>query len=105
VRLLVTLILLFSITPGMSEVVETAVHVLAHRDLPHHDADRDLPGSEHACTPLAHHCSCHSPMSAQAVSRTATPQRFIHITRPDLTSVRSWSGRASEPPPVRPPIG
>ena len=32
-------------------------------------------------------------------------KEFLHITRPDLSAVRSWSGRASEPPPVRPPIG
>ena len=77
-RFLIVFTLLFSITPGMTEVAEAAVHLITHADLPHHEADTDHEGGcgEHSCTPLAHHCGCHATMSAQAESRTISTQTF-----------------------------
>jgi hypothetical protein len=106
VRLVIAIALLFSVTPGMSEVVEVSVHVVLHGDLPRHD---DATGyesgcAEHTCTPLAHHCSCHVTMSAQATSRTVTTSGLCDVTRMDPSVVATVSGRSCGPPPLRPPI-
>lgn len=106
-RLLIAIALLFSITPGMSEVAEAAVHLITHADLPHHEADAEHGegSAEHSCTPLAHQCSCHATMSAQPPPRTVTTNTFCDVTRIDPSYVATVLGRASEPPPLRPPIG
>jgi len=54
VRFLIVFALLLSVTPGMSEVAEAAVHLITHADLPHHerDADHGADCGEHSCTPL-----------------------------------------------------
>jgi hypothetical protein len=106
VRFLIAIALLFSITPGMSEVAEAAVHLITHADLPHHaaESDHDEGGAEHSCTPLAHHCSCHATMSAQSPSRTATTNELCDVTNIDPSVVVTVAGRSSEPPPLRPPI-
>jgi hypothetical protein len=104
VRLLIALALLVSISPGVSEVIEAGVHLVVHGDLPHHEADSDRHCSEHTCTPLAHHCGCHSTMSAQPSVRTASPVSTGGVTRIDPTAVAAVFSRASEPPPLRPPI-
>jgi hypothetical protein len=104
VRLLVAIALLFSVTPGVSEVVEAAVHLVAHADLPHHESERDRSCSEHGCTPLAHHCSCHATMSAQAASRAVSTQHILGIRKLDPSTFLIAAGRAFEPPPLRPPI-
>ena len=105
-RFWVALALLFSITPGVAEVFEAAVHVVVHADLPHHEADlEEARGcSEHTCTPLAHHCSCHSTMSAQTSSRGQTSSSPVDVTHLDPVAVDAVFGRACEPPPLRPPI-
>jgi len=106
VRFLVALALLFSITPGMSEVAEAAVHLITHADLPHHDDEAGQEGcAEHTCTPLAHNCGCHATMSAQAARTVTTTNVFCDMTQIDPSAVTTEFGRACEPPPLRPPIG
>lgn len=104
-RFLVALALLFSITPGMSEVAEAAVHLITHADLPHHDDEAEEGCAEHTCTPLAHNCGCHATMSAQAARTTMTTNAFCDVTQIDPSAVTTEFGRACEPPPLRPPIG
>lgn len=103
-RFLVALALLFSIAPGVSEVLEVAVHLIGHADLPHHDTDEDRGCSEHACTPLSHHCSCHQTMSAQATTQPASTRSVYDMTQLDPCAIATTSSRAAEPPPLRPPI-
>lgn len=105
-RFLIAIALLFSITPGMSEVAEAAVHLVGHLDLPHHEAD-DSHGdgcAEHTCTPLAHHCGCHATMSAQTSSRTLVANGICDVTQMNPSAVTDELGRSCEPPPLRPPI-
>ena len=105
-RFVIALLLLFSVTPGVSEVFELATHVVLHGDLPHHEDADAIECDEHACTPLAHHCSCHTAMSAQTPARTieklAIPPQVHAMSAtavgPDVL------GRNGEPPPLRPPI-
>ena len=104
VRFLVALALLFSMTPGISEVIEAGAHLIAHADLPHHESDSDRGCSEHTCTPLAHHCGCHKTMSAQATSRTMTADSVCGVTKLDPNTLTAALGRIGEPPPLRPPI-
>jgi hypothetical protein len=104
VRFLVALALLFSITPGMSEVVETAAHLIAHGDAPHHQSDADRECNEHLCTPLAHHCGCHATMFGQAGSRRVDLAALHGMRKIDPAALAAVLGRVSEPPPLRPPI-
>lgn len=103
-KLLVAIVLLFSITPGMSEVVEVGAHLIVHADLPRHESDADRGCSEQTCTPLAHHCGCHTTMSAQASSKVTIVITPADTTSIDPMAIASGSGRACEPPPLRPPI-
>lgn len=103
-RLLVAIALLLLITPGMSEVIEAGVHLVAHADLPHHEADSERGCGEHSCTPLAHHCGCHATMSAQPCSRAASMAASSGMTKLALAAAAAAMGRVSEPPPLRPPI-
>jgi hypothetical protein len=102
--LLVALALLFSITPGVSEVIESSVHLVMHGDLPHHDGDPDEDCGEHTCTPLAHHCGCHTTMTAMAATKVSTAATATAGTWVERAAVATQSGRVSEPPPLRPPI-
>lgn len=103
-RFVVALALLFAVTPGMTEVAESVAHAVGHGDLPHHEDADPLGCDEHTCTPLFHACGCHAPMSAQTSSsplysageRDAAPSNVLALVTSD--------GRATEPPPLRPPI-
>lgn len=105
-RFLIALALLFSVTPGMSEVVEAAAHLVGHGDLPHHE-EPEVPGGacdEHNCTSLAHHCGCHASMAGQlagAGAGSGVPDQPGNELRFAVTQSRD---RSSEPPPLRPPI-
>jgi hypothetical protein len=104
VRLIVAIALLFSMTPGMAEVAEAAVHLIGHADLPHHDeAQHDEGCAEHTCTPLAHHCGCHATMSAR-MSTLAPSTKTSNMTQLKLLVLEVERGRVCEPPPLRPPI-
>lgn len=102
-RILVALALLFAVTPGMSEVIETAVHLVTHADLPHHDEQSQDDCHEHSCTPLAHHCGCHGTMTAQVTSRHIAMSATF-ATNQSVFALTTEHGRNSEPPPLRPPI-
>jgi len=103
VRFLITIALLFSVTPGMSEVAEAAVHLIAHGDASHHDdAEQGCP--EHSCTPLAHHCACHTTMSAQVATWVGSPH-FVGVTSYASPAAISEAGRPYEWSVLRPPIG
>ncbi|MEJ7598412.1 MAG: hypothetical protein WKG01_10920 [Kofleriaceae bacterium] len=105
-RFLVAVALLLSVTPGMAEVIETTLHVIAHGDLPHHEELVAEQGcSEHTCTPLAHHCDCHTQMSAQTSLRVANVHAPRAITQLKQPALKTASDRTNEPPPLRPPIG
>jgi hypothetical protein len=104
VRLLIAIALLFTMTPGSTEVAEAAAHLLVHGDLPHHDELHHDEGClEHSCTPLAHHCGCHATMSAR-LSAVTSSRSASNMTRVKLPILESEIGRACEPPPLRPPI-
>ena len=94
--------LLFSVTPGLSEVAEAAVHLIAHRDLPHHGEPNEA-HDDHNCTSLAHHCGSHS-MSAQPAIRSVAAIVVPTETLINPSALRTGSNRACEPPPLRPPI-
>lgn len=102
-RFVVAIALLLAVTPGMSEVLEAAVHLVTHADLSHHDESTDGDCQEHSCTPLAHHCGCHGTMSAQVTNRDAG-MKTVYATNKSVFAVTTKHGRNSEPPPLRPPI-
>ncbi|MDX2089701.1 MAG: hypothetical protein SFX73_17730 [Kofleriaceae bacterium] len=103
-RFVVAIALLFSITPGMSEVIETAAHLIGHADLPHHESEAERGCSEHTCTPLAHQCGCHKPMSAQAATGIRNADCIDRVSTLPPCALTAAAGRVSEPPPLRPPI-
>ncbi|KAB2910173.1 MAG: hypothetical protein F9K40_03220 [Kofleriaceae bacterium] len=105
-RFVVALILLFVVTPGMTEVAESVAHAVGHGDLPHHEDDgAGLGCDEHTCTPLFHACGCHAPMSAQTVVASSASHPDLDAMAPVILSASSDAGRVGEPPPLRPPIG
>lgn len=57
-----SLVLLWTLAPGMGELVENGAHFLAEQHLAHDAADGDEHAPldpEHGCTDTAHLCSCH----------------------------------------------
>jgi len=64
VRFLITVVLLFRLTPAGGEIAEAMFAMLSDVDaVASHDAGHD---PEHGCTELVHHCSCHASCSAEA---------------------------------------
>lgn len=106
-RFIVALALLFVVTPGMTEVVESVAHAVGHGDLPHHEESGgdSLGCDEHTCTPLFHACGCHAAMSAQTSVTTTHRHPKLDATMMLALIAASERSRASEPPPLRPPIG
>ena len=104
VRIVIAILLTVAMSPGGTELVELAAHVIGHGDLPHHDEGDETGCDEHTCTPLRHQCSCHAPMSAHLSARQASLASF---TGPAIVATIRTSivdGRVNEPPPLRPPI-
>ena len=58
-RWLLLLLVVNSFVPEAHEAVELVTHYLSTGHIAHATAgEHDLPGSEHTCSPLAHHCGC-----------------------------------------------
>lgn len=59
---LVTLLLVFVLTPGAAEIVENVAHLAADGHLAHavDDDDHAPEGDEHGCSATMHLCACHS---------------------------------------------
>jgi hypothetical protein len=94
VRLLVVLALLFAITPGVSEVIEEMMEQAAD------DSSGDACGGRR-CIPFAHDCNCYPTISPPATSRQGV---IATVSTVDPMGIAIVSGRACEPPPLRPPI-
>ncbi len=60
-----TLFLVFVLTPGATEIVENAAHLLANGHGAHafDDAEHSPAGDEHGCSSTFHTCSCHNSTS------------------------------------------
>ena len=103
---MIALALVLSITPGVVEVVESVAHLVAHLDLPHHEDGALDEGEcgEHTCTPLAHHCGCHSGMTAQLSYRKVDVGPLDTVGSVNPNAIARAIGRAFDPPPLRPPI-
>ncbi len=112
-RQILVIALMLSLFPGVVELLENAEHLLHDGHLPHSSQHelarsseaphRDLE-DEHGCTPLAHHCSCHS--SAPVVIGHARPRI---AARPALTPRLVFGAPLAPPsranaPPTPPPI-
>lgn len=105
-------LLVFGLSPGSDEIVETVAHLLHDGHLPHseaHDraaATEDCGGSdEHGCTPLAHHCHCCASLAAVP---PAVPDIEVGALRVVREKVRSLQERgppnAGVKPLLNPPI-
>lgn len=112
-RQLLTLLLIFSLVPGLGELVESLEHVLHDGHLPH-SAQHELaaveeshPGeadTEHGCTPMSHNCGCHT--STPATLPTAVVPNRVDRLLADRFHPRGdqvLRSRANAPP-TRPPI-
>ncbi len=62
---LLILFLVFVLTPGATEIVENAAHLVANGHGAHavDDAEHSPVGDEHGCSSTFHTCSCHSSTS------------------------------------------
>jgi hypothetical protein len=102
-----TFLVVLTITPCASEIVETVAHAVSDGDYVHAENShhRSGPGAEHGCTPLFHSCGCHG--SSLTVISTAAPRgsNRLPLCRAALAGPPDRAhGRGSEPPPLPPPI-
>lgn len=67
-------IMVYAMTPGMSEIVEDVFHLLAEGQAAHEsaDADHEPQGEEQGCSGTFHICQCHS--SVTFLTGTAPPE-------------------------------
>jgi hypothetical protein len=106
VKALLVIALIHGLVPAFGELVEATVHYATTGHLAHSGADEgDLgdQGSEHGCSPTAHHCDC---CAAQAVV-TPRPLTGIAVTWREVRWSPSTSDRMTNrslDPPFRPPI-
>lgn len=101
-RFLVAVLLLFSVTPGVAEIVQDAVQWVAASEV--RDHDDEAVECEHNCTPLAHHCGCHGSMSAQVSTTAVSPTPACDSTSLVMGAIVAVCNRSCDPPPIRPPI-
>jgi hypothetical protein len=112
-RKLLTLLLVVSLLPGLPEIVENLEHLLHDGHLPHseqHESEKyaeshdDGHDEEHGCTPMSHHCGCHTSMLG--ILADGSPD----LRRPPPTAEGRPFGTESTPlsranaPPTPPPI-
>lgn len=110
-RRFLVFVLILSILPGWPELLENVEHLLHDGHLAHsaqHDEAADEGHddvAEHGCTPMAHHCGCHT--SVLAVLQDPTVSESGKWTVPDTRGFwTEWSPLTRAiPPPTRPPIG
>ncbi len=100
-------LLILSLLPATTELIEAVVHYVEHGDLAHAEADEHgttaLGMSEHGCSGTFHLCSCHTAIAVTpTIAGTLTP-----IDRADaLAPLRppSREGKGASAPDIRPPI-
>jgi hypothetical protein len=83
-KLLLTLTLVVSLTPGWGELLENLEHLLHDGHLAHFSEHSEQHGEgedahaaedEHGCTLLSHNCACHVSVPAILAEREALPER------------------------------
>jgi hypothetical protein len=106
-RAFVIVAVIQGLTPGLDEVVETVVHLVATGRLAHGPEPRDpgARGAEHSCGVTLHTCSCCTgqPLttSREAIG-TLQPAALVHECAPPASRLVA----EREPSrPSRPPIG
>lgn len=85
--------LLLVVTPGATELVEDAVHFLAHGDSLH-DAGHE--SAHHCCSGAFHVCGCHP----HQVATPTTPRWFASFVRVESFSRVVWPEPAQESGPA-----
>ncbi|MCB9777686.1 MAG: hypothetical protein H6742_03905 [Alphaproteobacteria bacterium] len=111
-RKLLTLLLAVSLLPGLAEVVENVEHLLHDGHLPHSEQHESVKHAEshddgldeeHGCTPMLHHCGCHTSMLGILTDGS------LELRRPPPTAEGRPFGTESTPlsranaPPTPPP--
>jgi hypothetical protein len=111
-RTFLTAVLVFSLMPGVPEVLENVEHLLHDGHLAHseqHEAVKYIEShgdglDEHGCTPMAHRCGCHASMigllpdPAPGVQRSLAPAEDAPIAVERIPTARANA------PPTPPPI-
>ena len=112
-RQLLAVGLMVSLLPGLVELVENIEHLLHDGHLPHsaqHEQEQSAEShddgldAEHGCTPMAHHCGCHT--SSPALLANAAPElgRAIDPAERRLVGTDETPTSRANAPPTRPPI-
>lgn len=110
-RRLITMLVVVSLLPGLSEVLETVEHLIHDGHMPHSEQHEQTQLSEghtvdveHGCTTMAHQCACHTSMPAILADATPEPaRRVVALTRRPLAAEETPLSRANAPP-TPPPI-
>lgn len=103
---LITVVLLFAMSPSVTELVEWGVHAITHGDFAHAadgSHDERPAEDEHGCTPLMHTCGCHRSAAATDTGLASTVDP-VAAGVVGLLEPRAGQSRPADAPPVRPPI-
>jgi hypothetical protein len=106
VKALLVIALIHGLVPAFGEIVEATVHYATTGHVPHTGADHgDLgdQGSEHGCSPTAHHCTCCGAQPFQAPPAQARGLLAWRTAEWAPSSVGRAPSRSLDPP-FRPPI-
>jgi hypothetical protein len=98
------LVLAFALTPIGSEVVEVAVHLIAHGDLSHYSGPEKPVGDEHGCSALSHSCACGHGSGVPSSAKPSDDARAGDASRSEFSPPPDVHGRAPTAPPHPPPI-
>ncbi len=112
-RKILTLLLVVSLLPGLSEIVENVEHLLHDGHLPHseqHDSEKyaesheDGLDEEHGCTPMSHNCGCHASAPAILAESCVVVKRVTVGVEGRPIAPEQIPAHRANAPPTPPPI-
>lgn len=111
-RRFVALFVALALLPGWVELVENIEHLVHDGHFAHSEAHElaqaseapHEPIDEHGCTPVSHHCGCHTsvPGVIELPEATVLPRFVMSDAEPPVREGRLLE--RAQAPPLRPPI-
>jgi hypothetical protein len=103
----IAVVVILSLMPATTELIEAVVHYVEHGDLAHADKDdhgtKALGTDEHGCAGTFHLCSCHTAVAVTPVV-TVVLSVIVHGRPLDPVAFLGREGVGASAPAFRPPI-
>jgi len=106
---LLSYLMVLSIFPGWMELLENLEHLvhdghLAHMSHEHeHDEAHEALGAEHSCTPVQHHCGCHTSIPVVLMVEAELPERWSAVLKQRPQELVDGPLTRANAPPTPPP--